>query len=823
MTNQALTHQRRREAVIASALNGIDFVDVLDTDAPSSADRQRILRVHFLKSPPPPGLEPANVAIIGGDRITSINVDHVAYDGDAIVLHLDAYGDFSTYRLQLAAAAGSAFDVAQLDPVFSAVDFSFKSDCPTDFDCEDELTIPRPAPVAPHLDYLSKDYTSFRQLMLDRMAALAPQWTERNAADVGVTMVELLAHVGDVLSYRQDAVATEAYLGSARRRVSVRRHARLVNYFVHEGVNARAFLHFSVEKDTLLPKGVRAFTAVPGQAARLAPSSPDLDKALSRAPEIYETLHDAQMFRAHNQMSFHTWGDRQFQLAAGATSATLKGALTDLKPDDILVFEELLGARTGLASEADPARRHSVRLTRVAISSDPLGGAFETPSTQDSTPVTEIEWHHDDATPFAFQISAEVETDGSAHDVENISVARGNIVLADHGATRIAETLDEVPAPFLFRPPGAGELGRTPIPPRFRPRLRGRPLVHAVPYDPKAPPRSARATLSTSPQDALPVIELTATLANQAQIPWSVRRDLLQSAPEANDFVIETEADGSAWLRFGDDVYGQRPAPGAVFTARYRTGESPQGNVAPDSIVHVVSDDESVSGVRNPLPAQGGVPPESLDHVRQTAPFAFRTQRRAVTREDYQATAELHPGVQRAAASFRWTGSWPTIFLSIDRFGGLPVDQAFEEELREFVEPYRLAGHDLEIEGPQYVSLEIEMRVSVLPDYFKGDVKRALLSVFGTGNAPDGRLGVFHPDNFSFGQPVYLSALYAAAQATDGVASVEVTRFQRRGRPDPDPIRIGRLELGRQEIARLDNDPDFPERGVFSLIMGGGK
>src|SRR4029077_7562637 len=84
--------------------------------------------------------------------------------------------------------------------------------------------------AAPEIDYLAKDYASFRQLMLDRISVLSPQWKERNPADIGIALVELLAYAGDYLSYRQDAVATEAYLGTARRRVSVRRHARLVDY-----------------------------------------------------------------------------------------------------------------------------------------------------------------------------------------------------------------------------------------------------------------------------------------------------------------------------------------------------------------------------------------------------------------------------------------------------------------------------------------------------------------------------------------------------------------------------------------------------------------
>ena len=70
------------------------------------------------------------------------------------------------------------------------------------------------------VDYLVKDYAGFRRLILDRLAQAMPGWQERSPADVGVVLAELLAHAADTLSYYQDAVATEAYLGTARKRVS---------------------------------------------------------------------------------------------------------------------------------------------------------------------------------------------------------------------------------------------------------------------------------------------------------------------------------------------------------------------------------------------------------------------------------------------------------------------------------------------------------------------------------------------------------------------------------------------------------------------------
>jgi hypothetical protein len=115
------------------------------------------------------------------------------------------------------------------------------------------------------------------------------------------------------------------------------------------------------------------------------------------------------------------------------------------------------------------------------------------------------------------------------------------------------------------------------------------------------------------------------------------------------------------------------------------------------------------------------------------------------------------------------------------------------------------------------------MEVCVARDYFRSDVERALLEVFSNRRLKGGRRGLFHPDNFTFGQPVYLSPLYAAAQKVPGVASVEVTKFQRQGFDDPLPLEEGEIRLDRLEIARLDNDRNFAERGTFTLSLGGGK
>jgi hypothetical protein len=827
----------RRNLIAGSASNGIDFLEVLDSEATTNSARQRTLFLHFINGYGPPALLADNVRVEGGERIRGIKVTKITSTSDPKFweIEVDKYGDFSAYTLRLVQDATHDNPPPGIDPFFASVEFSFKVECPSDFDCKPKRICPPALAPEPELDYLAKDYSSFRQLMLDRMRVLMPQWRERNAADLGIALVELLAYAGDHLSYEQDAIATEAYLGTARRRGSVRRHARLVDYFVHDGCNARTFMHVEVSASPVpLPQGTQLLSRIVQQPPRITPNSAGADEAFRQRPVVFETNHDALLFTGHNDLNFYTWGDDRCCLPQGATHATLADGTTSssrlrLSVGDILVFEERIGPNTGLQADADPARRHAVRLTRVSPEAigvlDSSGKEVDRTSAPQlfdpltNLPVVEIEWAGDDALPFALCISGVSDKQHLAQPLQNISVAHGNIVLADHGKTVRNEPLGQVPDPVVFRPPGAAEdrcseADRVAVPPRFRPQLQEHPLTHAAPF--VFPPPSATAALRPPARELLPSI----TLNNDA---WRAQYDLLGSDADAHEFVVETENDGTAFLRFGDDEHGVRPKSGTIFTARYRVGNGTAGNVGADSLAHIVSNDPGIVSVRNPMPARGGVEPESIEDVRQRAPSAFRTQERAVTEADYAEVTERDPRVQQAAATFRWTGSWHTVFLTIDRFGGLGVDAPFKKAIEAHVDRFRMAGHDLEISAPHFVSLEIEMHVCVKPNYFRSDVKAALADLFSNRVLPGGGRGLFHPDNFSFGQTVYLSTLYAAAQAVPGVASVHITTFKRQGSRDLSPLDAGFLKLGRLEIARLENDRNFAERGVFNVTLGGGK
>ncbi len=852
---------RRLEVIkLSGSANAIEYLEVRDHVEPVQELRQRTLFVRLLRPVPIKtngdcALEPQNVLIDGGERRAIIAVEWAAagnrlpagtdpalVEGIAdlatmLVVRTKVFGDFSRYTLHLRADSSSDQPPDNFDPILSDIDFSFKVECPSDFDCAVTQPCP-PLPAAkPDLDYLAKDYTGFRRLMLDRLNLLAPGWSERSAADVGMTLVELMAYAADSLSYRQDAVANEAYLATAHKRVSVRRHVRLVDYALHDGCNARAWVQVKVNANQSLPKGTPMLTRTGTLPVQVEPASKDWRDALAAGAIVFETAHNVDLFKDLNRLRFYTWGDLGCCLPRGAMSATLRDR-PDLKRNDVLVFQEMVSPTTFTESDADPTKRWAVRLVDVKAGVDPSGKLFGEQPADAPLDVTEIFWDAADALPFPLCLSVK-ERPGL-----EISVALGNIVLVDHGQTVHDESLGAVPGPHLHRVAaavGAQSCQRPegkPIPARFRPALASAPLTQGFNLPAELSIQlpeidepvqdedwfSATALIQRDPHDALPQIADLQSEIESVIDHWWVRRDLLDSDGDAADFVVETENDGIALLRFGDDAHGRRPDPGTAFTATYRVGNGTSGNVGAESIAHIVSNLSGVfSAVTNPMPAAGGIDPEDIDAARRDAPEAFRTQERAVTAADYAAAAERRAEVQRAAASFRWTGSWHTVFVTADRFGGAAVDARFEAKLRRHLERFRMAGYDLEVDSPRYVALDVTLHVCVKPDFFRSEVLRAVRAELGNGVLPDGRLAAFHPDNFSFGVAAYLSRIVAAAQAVEGVEAVWAQKFQRMAAPDPASLESGLIPVGRLEIAQLANDPNFRERGRLTLEAGGGK
>ncbi|MEO8368704.1 MAG: putative baseplate assembly protein [Candidatus Solibacter sp.] len=896
MSEMICTQDTRREQVrVQNALYGLDYLEI--------ATDPKILTVYFLGRAPE--LAARDLVVEGGARIRNLRVQavritrsHQPEFDDFMELELDRAGDFSTYTLRVIAhdATGHTIPRADFDPRYASIDFGFKIECAKEFDCKPDHTCVEPVPVPPEINYLAKDYASFRQVIYDRLALLMPDWRERHVPDLGVALVEVMAYAGDYLSYYQDAVATEAYLDTARLRISVRRHARLVDYVIHEGANARTWIALGVKGDKELDLADIYFITNAHEAiapvGSVATEQQLIDFTGQLPPGAYQTFEPvakgkAVFHEAHNQIDFYTWGESGCCLPAGTTSATLvasgKGAL-QLAVGAVLIFEEVLGPITGNAADADPGHRHAVRLTCVTPSQDPLT----------HTALLEVEWREEDALPFPLCLSALLPAP-ECRVLGGISVARGNVILVDHGAG-VEEDLLPVPVSSTSQECGCnlipGDIAL--VPGRFEPRLKWRPLTFALPYDATAPatlslqgnPRDARPALAlgaipggpdgsgplftyedlTNPEPVLsrlkadapdaataillsmlspatrqllrqyhppapPPAPLMAALAADLKAllkPWSPAADLLHAADTDPLFVAEMDNDGYAHIRFGNGDLGAAPIPGAVFHARYRTGNGPAGNVGADSLTTLITRTISLSGairsVRNPLAAAGGTPPQALSEIKLLAPHEFRTDlRRAITAEDYAAIAlrDFSKQLQNAAATLRWTGFAYEALVVIDPKGREAPDQKLIDAVALDLERYRRIGHEVIVKPAQRVPLEIRLDLCVAPHFRPDAVRRAVLELFSHCLMSNGKPGFFHPDNLTFGQGIYLSRVIALAQSAAGVRSVNVKTFRRYQQPATSGLDSGVLKLGALEIAQADNDSNYPEHGLVDVHVEG--
>jgi len=806
-----MVESKDRKALLlqSKSYNGIDFVEVVN-------DVETALRVHFLNAVSLAGtLGSPPVTISGGESIPTVAVNPIndyadwGVDGAHIVLNLTvlAPGDFSTYTLGISSP--------RLDLFFSQTQFSFKARCPSDLDCQPPPVVcPVPPSDAPPIDYLSKDFLSFRQALLDFSALRYPEWQERSEADFGMMFLEALCALADDLSYTQDRIAVEATLDTATQRRSVVRHARLVDYEPRPAIAASVLLQLDVTGTTPLPDGI--VVSAPGPDGTPIPFETggtlqnrliDPKTNCPYGPHVPPPATTVSPLWNNGAIQPYLLDDSQRCLRAGSVQMYVQGHGFDFFIGQALLID------TTAASTADAPLRQVIHLAEQPTETY---DRLYPPGDPNGTPITLIQWADADAL-----------TDD--RDLANTKLA-GNLIPATQGLTLPVETF-VIPPAAAGQPPTTAALVRTG--PNDSP---GDPSLQYL-Y-PLTSGQLAWLPATDPTQYPQPELVLLGPVGDAAQALWTFQHWLLESEPFDTAYTVDPalysqvagtvggtlsfdyDGDAGSTIRFGDGVFGAEPIPGSVFNATCRVGGGKAGNVAADSITQVGSHwSNLVSAASNPLPATGGLDAETLESVRRLAPQAFRAvQYRAVLPADYEAAAETLPWVRRAGTVFRWTGSWLTVFTTPDPFHAEQIAIDRRTALIALLNRYRMAGYESYVPDPQYVSLDVVVEVCALPTAFRGDVEAALLTALGSGPG-----GFFDPDNFTFGQPLQLSDLEAAAQRAYGVAGVTCVRYRVRGRTNGF-VRMGdTVGVGVDEIVRCDNDPSLPEHGSLQVIIQGGK
>lgn len=688
----------------------------------------------------------------------------------------------------------------------------------------------------PEINYLAKDFPTFKQLMLDRLSVTLPHWTEQNPSDLMQTLVELLAYAADYLSYFQDSVGTEAFLNTARRRISVRRLARLIDYTMHEGCNARTWVCIEIDQDKAeLNPG---FCLIAGHENASSSDSPIMGPAQFQRLQstmasylVYEPICKSKLtlYQDHNTIRIHTFSDQITTLPKGSTSAYLVDCreapsideidppdrVLKLKVGDVLILEEVISPITLQPDDKDILHRHAVRITGIRNELDKVT----------NTPILSVTWNSDDALPFPLTLTVPADHPG-AEPTHDITLVRGNVILVDHGQTIKNENLNPPPVQW-YQPPGPSDASdpvAVSLPSLFSTvTLSKTPLTYSQPLPGAAANLSATVALNQDERQALPCITL---MQNDGDPPipiqWIPQPDLLRSEADDAHFVVEINDDTQPCLRFGDGTNGRQPDPIQPITATYRVGNGIVGNVGAERINCLVFPDIAppaikIHQVRNPLPAVGGTEPEPIDEVRVYAPSAFQqVLERAVTPRDYVSLAESIPGVQNAAAAIQWMGTREIIKIAIDPLDTDAPDDKFLSSIKKNLERYRLIGQQIHVDPATYVPIELDVTIQLDSAADALHLKSQLQQILGNTQLPNGQLGFFHPDNFTFGQPVNVNRIVTACKIK-GVKNVTVLTLQRLNDPTSNAAKRGDLFMDRHEIAQLDYDPRNPLRGILAV------
>lgn len=748
------------------------------------------------------------------DRLSEVlPVSHIQLSGNLLKFNLRlSRSDFrETFTFRL--------DHPKVDPMFAELTFRFDKACQTDVDPQPEAEVPfddtehRNYPV----DYSGRDFSGFRRTLTEFAAQRYPKWKDRLNADTGMMLVDIMSALGDEFSYYQDRVAREAHLETATQRRSVRRHARLVDYSMHDGMAPSTWLTAFAKQNGSLPAGTEVRAEDSGDTLVYEIGNGLKDIAEERSFPVAPAL---------NSFSPHIWDEDKTELPVGAVSMHITG-----KHADILTGDEPIRL---LLEEADTDASKILKRCIVTVQS-----ADEQKDFLQDKDITLITWEKKDALSVPLNLA-------------NLTLY-GNIIPCSAGKT--CEVRFFIGSP----PPAIPYKTASSLPLSVERNGANHSTIHffSLPGTDEAPlTRLPAFPEETNPHFAYPELLLQeqfyadGEFYNKPGKKWSYRASLIgndferriSSQAYDRDYTlddgfyrrvfscrkdgelfehIDYASDQGATVRFGDGEFGMIPAEGTVFRALYRLGGGAGANVTRDSLTQIDEHfSDLVESIRNPLPASNGTDSETIAEAKRKAPFAYQNSiLSAVIPEDCSDIARTLDWVQQAGTQFRWTGSWTDAFVTVDPEGEVTLAEDRKDEMTALLDLRRLAGRNLRIKDPVYVDLHLDIYVVSVPGTDASMVKEAILdALLGKGvYAPTG--GFFSADNFTFGTPLRIAEMEAVIANLPGVHGVGEIYLERPGRLAKTLFNKLEYPVAMNEIIRIENNPAHPERGSIKTTV----
>jgi len=115
--------------------------------------------------------------------------------------------------------------------------------------------------------YLDRSYQQIKNSLLARLVVNNPEISDHTESNILIILLSMFAGVGEMLNYYIDNMAREAFLATARKYVSVVRHAKFIDYAIKASTSAFVDVVFSLKDgsgayvaatgDVLIPQGTK--------------------------------------------------------------------------------------------------------------------------------------------------------------------------------------------------------------------------------------------------------------------------------------------------------------------------------------------------------------------------------------------------------------------------------------------------------------------------------------------------------------------------------------------------------------------------------------
>jgi hypothetical protein len=714
------------------------------------------------------------------------------------------------------------------------------------------MTVALPVPV---LD--DRSYDQLLEELTSRIPVYAPEWTDRDPSDPGMTLLELVAHLGENLLFRFNQIPDQTRLWLLRLlQVPVQppRPARGLVAFAARAPDAPETpsvtlgsaalagpVSFRVENDVrVLPvtttAAIKAVAATPTDAVLDEEYRRVLDAAglegTGAEPYTGITLAPDPAAPGFTPLDVSTAVDKTLWVAVQAAPGVPPAGLAELlTPTGPLARDPLvLGVVTDLqyptideveASDGldEPPESQRVRAAAAAVGPEPPGGA---PRQVDSTLVWQASTRLARADGAPEYVPAAVVRD-TTRGLTRDGVVGLQLPLAALPDLGVAPLDDPDLEGVGDRPPAIGgdlpilfwlrAFPRQGVPEVGRLRWVGANTAEVEQVADAVPELLGTGTgmphqeLALVHQAVVPGSLVVEVEEQETWVPWTVVDSFAASERTDRHVVLDAAA---GRVRCGDSVRGRTVPIGArVRTPRYRYGGGKQGNLPPGMAWTLPGQADVVAA--NPVATTGGAEAETISEALDRIPGELHRRDRAVTAGDFRELASSVAGVGRAECLPRfepttrsWTAAgvvtvmvWPT---EDPLHPDAPVpDAALLRAVCRHLDARRLVTTELYVIPPTYRKVGVSVGLVVKSGYSPIGVRRWVELVLRQYLAP---LPPYGPDGrgWPLGHRVHGPELEAAVLQVQGVDFIEELKVADLSGATPVP---GTVELEGWEVPEL--------------------